>query len=551
MTFPRLISVNEWKQLSRNTKKISLNDETEENLRKVYRNVNIHDRLDALIALYELCKDKSGSPYVDFFNSVKKIIAHLLDISIKQIKPPDTLDSIIADRIIRRKVVREYDPSYMPWSRPKISNVHDGSHPLENDPYEVLIKSNDKKAAFESFKKQMDKCTLSLIQNVDYREIEKEDYRVIPHEGQLIKFTLKGSGDDQHLSFQSFHTRNLTIKSYDDFLKKEHDIPETGIYVFNIDGSMFVGPSIHTQRLGYWEKLNQREPIIHPSYSNRPFIAGQIQGDRFVSMIDPGSGHFQPEKERYQLAVDFFKEKKIVNNHTQLTLYEQDAYTVNKCNENQAHILRFIKENDIQYKTENDLLCILKERRPDLAMQHEIENADMAWRNASNISLSRQSEAKLNIDSAMEYFSKYANARNPDKSLYYLDQVFDSISDWRHFHETKSSMRLNAVNDLEKKLLSYQFYFLLHKYFQESQLSLPMIKQFLSHEINLDKFIETLLESRYQPTLFDNLSIADSVLSPVLTLIGPKQSIDDFKKINNQLKDMIHNISKQSQLLFE
>ena len=579
MTFPELISVNKWKQISKNSD-TTLSKEVENALRNVYKNQQLQDRFDACIEVYELCKtQQKTSPLAELKESITKIMAHILNIDEKQILPPDDLEKIIEERISRRKVVREYDQGYLPWKRPTLPSGK------SNDPYEVIMqnqnstldqnapgvkydemeikteKNTDLVKAMDDFKKQTSKDLLQVNEwqaHEDYKhsikyfeELEREQFRVIAFDGQLTKLQVSGKADDQSLKFVPYTTEKEIIKAFDALTNSSQDIKGTAIYVIDQDGSIFVGSSIHPDRFNALEKLMEREAVIHPSYSSSPFMAGQIEGRSFCSMLDAGSGHFKPSKERYELTLRFLSEIHIIDNHTRLTYFdEQGNFTSQKRDANEIAILKFIKQNKIVMSQfgndERAFISFLYEHTPELALQNEINNAFFVWQRESK-TFAKGSEAKLKIDETLLYFSRFANADDPEKSLFYLENVLNAIQAWRDFHtqENKTSKRLPAVDALEERLLRFKFTLLLDQYLYTLAFPLASMNKCLSFAANPQTTFKFDTNKKSSMKLFDE-SESEIPTDVMATIQKSKTGLGNLKSAIDELNNLMTSLKQET-----
>lgn len=519
MPIPRLISVNEWKKISINIKEIDLKETIETQLRRVYQSVTLPEKLDALIELYQSAKNNLKiKECAELKESVIAIMTFLLNVDMKK-NPLMTLEQTIEAKIEQRKAVRDFDPSYIPWKRPNTKFKKTNSEPFNNllkhsgnEPYAFLkeldkestVKKEEKERYFKSYSAALD------ILNVEYQDqigedsevikyidkIEKEEYRVIASQRKLFKLKTLGQGDFQTLSFAPFNTSQLMIKSKDDVSEK--DFSGIGIYVVDMNGSIFVGSSIHAKRLNILEKtVLGKSAYIHPSYAyeTKPFMAGQISAGDFVELIDAGSGHYKPKAERNRIAVEFFQEIGIITNFTKTSVFTE-KYEEKRQNKLEHEINEFIKKYSHLTKDERDILM----SDSFIQLQFDINNSYERWLSMSSTiaigPIGSPSPAKLKIDEAMKNFSNFANAKEPNESLYYIDQTLSAIDDWREFHKTKTSRRLPIVNTLEIQLEKFKFEFLLYDYIQNLSPTSPLLKKFLSHDITAKKLFEELNESK-------------------------------------------------------
>ncbi|RDI48594.1 hypothetical protein [Aquicella lusitana] len=496
--------------------------------------------------LYDLCSGKKNVEYQDLADKVLAIFKHILNV--------ESADEV-GEKLARRKIMRRFDPSYIPWARPKtVSGAFIDPYPMvkqatQNNESEQTIFD-----AVQNFYKRIndsddllninymqecsdDKSTIE-IKSFDYQELEQ--FRVYPYQGKLIKMLMEGSGDNQHLSFDFFESTKLVMKGYYPALKQKWDLKNRGIYLIHADGSFFAGSSIHPQRVSLLDLFFRgQQPIIHPSYRGclkqdskdknypnlAPYMAGEI-GDAVKGVlgeIDAASGHFKPSYQQARCSVQFLRDMGLAHNLTRVTFYDREGvFTHLHTTENEKMLFDYALENGnsdikklmdiiIKYNKKDYIeevkQTLLKTFRDEAKpvyhayqWQDEINQFYARWMSDSKVYGSTPSRVTLELNRAVEKLSFYAIISDPDNALSYLQRALDAVESWKKFHDKgsggSSSLREKAVKKLEKDLRKQVFNFELIKLCKLSKSKNKIVMQLLKGEINQDEFIQAVREEK-------------------------------------------------------
>jgi hypothetical protein len=554
MLYPRLPSVNDWNKANKSDKEIS------SLLSAVYDAETLYERFDKLIALYEYCENKSGS-YAQLAEVTLKVIGHIID---------EQDEQQVKHKIEARKAVRAYDYSYLPCARPTLSGV-------SNDPYALFLENQELneeeiKAIFDNHDRKIyqegdilklggksDNFSKLKSKYKTFNETELEAFRVTPNNNRLTKLKINGKGDSRTLSFDTFDTQSLTVKTTS-FMQDDLNIERTGLYSLHVNGSLFVGQGVAPERTS---SLFNRDPLLHPSYSYdafhqlTPFMAGMIKVSAgSIETISGNSGHYQPDYQQYDRALIFFKSLGIVNNLTALTYYEPTKEGVRKfTTQNLTEIQAFVRDqlifNDLDIRTvqaPDFLRGKLPEVYTKFQWQLAINSEVYIWRQESNTGMTNPSVATIKINQAVESFSRLAQFSNPNQALELLQNVYDTTEEWFRFHEIKklSSRRTAAVEKLQVRILqqmvAFKFYNLIKMILEKDDEPATLIKKilidFVRYKADFSMTYEALgnvKKSRQKPSIFDR-PISDSLNSLVDNFLHSKTTeLPELVRINDWL----------------
>lgn len=547
MSFPRLISIHEWKSTHQEDDKKA--QAVTQRLNDVYAATTIYHRFDYLIELYDHCVKNE---YPDLQRNVMDIFKYLLD---------DDNERQIEKKLKQRKRVREFDPCYMPWHRPQLSNdIHNDPHQIyqevmEETTSEYLIEKN-LTDAFKQFYAAIKENDLTLKEidlysqrndikdNVKrFTKKELEAYRVIPSHGKLISLVNDGKGDNRHLTFTPLQTASLSIQSLDEETQTPSDIKDHGIYVIDIDGSMFVGPSIHPERInGLEATLLGKQPILHPSYCRylngvKPFMAGQIGGvvDGVVHEIDAASGHFKPDHTQNSLAMRFLKKIGIVHNNTRQQFFHpvHQKFMHFRAAKTEYKAFRYHTLHGKSIMDEKN------EFRHQYLAQTIINQEYARWMKESSVSLFNNPSAHtLRINKTVQAYSNNAKIKNAADTVELLDNALLAIEDWHRYHQENSlnSRRTPAVNALEERLLQQKLYFMLRDVCGQSGSTHPLINAFMDFKIGKDELYEAC-RSFDMEYLIEHEETRLLNLIRTLDLNQPKCAVEQLDGYRKELSD--------------
>ncbi|QBR83448.1 hypothetical protein E3983_03165 [Legionella israelensis] len=497
MPLPTLLSVNEWRKKSSDEIAAGL-------LRNVYDATTIYDRFDKLIELYEHCREKSGPEYENLSQALLSIIGHIIN---------DDDPASIKGKIEARKNIKAYDSYYMPWPHPEIEGIDDPldiynvhkdsaeelssafkirSQKLKDNKDQQLLKNHAHGEEFQGYR--------SSAPEERYSGEELEAFRVIPYQFKLLKLNVSNKGDNRKLSFTYADTEKLSIKAGDESYPETYE--KKGIYTIHVNGSFFIGESLASGRRSFIAKMLDEAAILHPSYSDPSglplFMAGQTQvfsGDSH--MIDGASGHFLPDQEQTERAMNYLRRIGTVNNHTLLAYYTPEGkYTEHKMTEADALATDYIVANQLDPRTLTTKW--LKKKVPAYNLQLSINNEMRQWQKESWVFLSTPSAQTLSLNESVEHFSKFARHNEPEKTLQLLEDIQQKIRDWKKYHADTgiSSRRAEAVNKLEARVKEqiqyYSTYLRIQQYVDEhgEDTSPTFFNDFLKYKIDLEKLRE-------------------------------------------------------------
>ncbi|QDP71972.1 hypothetical protein FOG18_05000 [Legionella israelensis] len=507
MPLPTLLSVNEWRKKSSDEKAADL-------LKNIYDATTIYTRFDELIQLYEYCREKSAPEYKNLSQAVLSIIGHIIN---------DDDPASIQEKIEARKNIKAYDSYYMPWPHPEIEGIDD---PL--DIYNAHKDSAEELSSAFEIRSQKLKYNKQLLKNHAHGEEflgfrskapeerysgeELEAFRVIPYQFKLLKLNVSNKGDNRKLNFIYADTEKLSIKAGDESFPETYE--KKGIYTIHVNGSFFIGRSLAAERRGYIARLLDEAAILHPSYSDPSglllFMAGQTQvfsGDSH--MIDGASGHFRPNREQTERAIDYLRKIGTVNNHTLLAYYTPEGkYTEHKMTEADALAMDYIVANQLDPRTLTTQW--LKKEVPAYNLQLSINNEMRQWQKESWVFLSTPSAQTLALNESVEHFSKFARHNEPEKTLQLLQDIQQKIGEWKEYHRRTgiSSRRAEAVNKLEARVKEqiqyYSTYLRIQQYVEKhgEDTSPEFLQDFLNYRIDLTALKEEIKPKISHPNSF-------------------------------------------------
>ena len=515
MVFPVLLSINEWRKKSKNHPDADI----EKLLGQIYDAETIYKRFDKLIELLHHCEQQpaENSLYRQLSSSTLAILGHIVDVENEE---------TIREKIAARELVRQYDPYYMPWARPELSDVN-------NDPlaicqsYHQPAQLGDIFSAFiQDLRTSSSLLTYggrnndnfswasssSEIKQKIYNECELETFRALPNKANLIKLVTLNNGDNRRLTFDFLNTSNLAIKAYDHLQRQSETFLETAIYTVHTNGSFFIGRSLAPERTSLFDPKAILHPSYADSYSGLPlFMAGQIKiSNGRVQLIDGASGHFAPDYEQTTNAISFFKKSGLVNNQTLLAYYRygtdhQRLYTNTKCTQLEAMLADFCTTAKIDSRQVT--AEFLKKEAPETYtkyfLQSTINNAFVNWKASSKVFFDNPSLQTARLDVAVERLSKFGDYEQPELTLRLLHDVSIGIKEWLAYHQSFgiTSRRQGAVNQLEKQVaelaLCYASFVYLKNHAETFTGSFKtIVNDFLSYKIDLRTMIETIRKSR-------------------------------------------------------
>jgi hypothetical protein len=470
-------------------------------------------------------------------STLVNIMMHILD---------DKNRDSIKQKILARKQVREFDKEYMPWHRPVLSPE------LNNDPrvlFDQLSREHDGKEnktelIRQGFKDHANHISRSgsLLDVNEYQQMEDakhriqyytetevEKFRVIPCDGKLIALKVDGNNiDEQQLTFEYFDSANLSIK-YKKMDGSNQSLKNRGIYVIDINGGIFVGPSLHPECLGQLSSLVlDTSGILHISYTAhmtaRPFMAGQIgevvRGE--AGDLDGGSGHYKPSFRHWTRAFTFFKALKITHNNTKLQSYhpESQYFLDARYTEIDYEIYKYAVHNKLEIQMVT--FDYLKANNPQLynryRLQVDINTQYRRWLQESNVIFTQPSNATLNLNDAMEKYSAYARIADIDSALTLVQQALSVVSAWNNYHRSakKSSRRSEAVKALEIRLVDHVIHFKLHKLLMPFKNDHAIISDYLDYKITKEELCAGLQKIQSNISTF----FAPGLLQQLLQSVG-------------------------------
>ncbi|VEG91639.1 hypothetical protein [Legionella spiritensis] len=283
---PKLFTIKEWG--AKGIKNTAIADA----MSNVYKNSTIYERLDSLIALYEVCaKQQPANEAVDELKLQTTAFIAMIT---------NTRD--VAGVIEQRKSLRELWPSFLPNTtlrhlRPfKLASEEDGvqrKHLVKQRLLEHLLALKQKNLlqVNKEDKRQDELHGVTMLS-----DLEKEAFRIFPADGAL--WTLRQPSDeDSSLEIVPFDTGHCIAHDRDN---------GRAIFVLNPQGELFAGST-------------EEKRFHHSSFQRGGFVAygGTMEVEKGrLKYIDDYSGHYGPKIKQFFNLIKEFHARKLIQEDT-------------------------------------------------------------------------------------------------------------------------------------------------------------------------------------------------------------------------------------------